>query len=978
MVSSLALNTKTIEKLIAKGHYEKASEDIFKLIDAHSEVEVIYKSLTLLNQICDKTPSIALKVVKSVSNYINETDSWIRLEILEIFYQISMYRPNLLIELIDKIKGRYYDQEAVVRRLAVKIVGNLILSLHIDKSALQNLIEEFTEKLMDNDWKVKLNVIKTLQDILNQDYTKVKDLEPLLSIAILNLRDEDDDVARSAAELLKILSTYFLSKDKIFYMLLNLLYNEKSRVKELIIWLFGEIGKEKSSEVIPIIPKLIKLLEEDNYRIQIKVIDALVNIAENNFDQIWANLIHGLLETSDKDHRSNLIHALYHLSQNKISIIFDYIFEELENPSENIRDGIALVFKRVFEEHQVEIENEITKILYKLESKYWRERQKTISLLQNVCFILSDEKITVWIAIELDKALARENDADVKQDIINFLNRIKKSFKNIDIKIKEIEQQLELINEEILKFQKTPAEFREELNSNIREFKFNSTEIQLNKRYNQIIKKINAFHKEIDKFDYKRLAFDLIEEWEETKIQIIEELGIIKSFISEICSERKEEFLQELNQKIKLLNDRIGILDVKFEYIKEYDFQANIEKILSNNIVDEDFEDKFSYITQIRKDLFNLDGDIRELMINNLEFTDVFKQLLRKWVATKVKLQEFLSDLDRNLKNIKEGTQLSNSTGSEDRDRDVPKLKEEVKNKFAYQILQGHIQELISQGVDGFNKINENFENLESKIDFEIKKKEFKKGEHLIEVNSSQIQTYIEDIERQIEDISGKEKLLKDNNLFDLYMRPYLEKWKYSKEMLINKLGDFEKKNQDKIIIGKISYYLEVMNPITLDILSSYLEIDLKELNSKILGFINNNQLNAKIINNSLISLQIESKLKTNDLLFFKDVKTIGNKIYLQFKLSNPTSFSFKDIQISLKNPSYLKFLRKESFPRILYLNELKQSKNFKFNYVFKIGKDITRDINAPDADEIKLNIYYKDHFNISRKTSKRLNLLLT
>lgn len=96
----------------------------------------------------------------------------------------------------------------------------------------------------------------------------------------------------------------------------------------------------------------------------------------------------------------------------------------------------------------------------------------------------------------------------------------------------------------------------------------------------------------------------------------------------------------------------------------------------------------------------------------------------------------------------------------------------------------------------------------------------------------------------------------------------------------------------------------------------------------------------------------------------------------MQFKLSNPTSFTFKDIQISLKIPSYLKFLKKESFPKILYLNELKESSNFKFNYVLKLDKKIKRDLSAPNADEIKLDLYYKDPFNISRKTSKRLNLL--
>ena len=154
------------------------------------------------------------------------------------------------------------------------------------------------------------------------------------------------------------------TKEKFFYVLLSLLYNEKiNRVRELIIWLLGEIGKERSSEIIPVIPKLIRLLNDSDFRIQLKVIDALVNIAENNFDQIWSNLIHSL-DTSDSEFQNNIINTLYYLSQKNIIKIFSYLFEELENPSESIRDGIALVIKRLFEEYQIDIENEITKILY--------------------------------------------------------------------------------------------------------------------------------------------------------------------------------------------------------------------------------------------------------------------------------------------------------------------------------------------------------------------------------------------------------------------------------------------------------------------------------------------------------------------------------------------------------------------------------------------------------------------------------------
>ena len=153
-MTTLTLNTEKIESLILNGYHEKAAEEIFNVIEEHqnhSDNELIYRCFSLLNLICDKSPSISLRTVKCVQHFINDSDSWIRLVTLEILYQISLFRPNLFINLIGKIRGRLYDQDPTVRRLTVKIIGNLILSLHIDLDELQDIIEEYTEKLMDND-----------------------------------------------------------------------------------------------------------------------------------------------------------------------------------------------------------------------------------------------------------------------------------------------------------------------------------------------------------------------------------------------------------------------------------------------------------------------------------------------------------------------------------------------------------------------------------------------------------------------------------------------------------------------------------------------------------------------------------------------------------------------------------------------------------------------------------------------------------
>jgi hypothetical protein len=137
---ALTLNEEEVKNLIINGDYDKAAEEIFEIIEGDIrslDKEILHKCLSLLNLICDKSPSISLRAVKSVEYVVNDQNSWIRLESLEILYQISMYRPNLLIELIDKIRTRLFDQDPPIRRLTVKIVGNLILSLYIDLEELQ-------------------------------------------------------------------------------------------------------------------------------------------------------------------------------------------------------------------------------------------------------------------------------------------------------------------------------------------------------------------------------------------------------------------------------------------------------------------------------------------------------------------------------------------------------------------------------------------------------------------------------------------------------------------------------------------------------------------------------------------------------------------------------------------------------------------------------------------------------------------------
>ncbi|MFX1592025.1 MAG: PCI domain-containing protein, partial [Promethearchaeota archaeon] len=604
----------------------------------------------------------------------------------------------------------------------------------------------------------------------------------------------------------------------------------------------------------------------------------------------------------------------------------------------------------------------------------------TIILLQNICFILESKKIAVWITIELNKALNIEKDPEVKKEIIYTLKNIGSNFADIDDTIERINNELSIFQKRIIEFQKIPAQFREKLNSYIQNFKFNDTEIQLNIKYNKILKKIKKFDSIIKKFDYKRLAFELIEEWEETRVQIIEELSIIKSFISEICEEKKAEFVSNLREKINTITKRIDVLRAEFEFIKEKKFEVELDEDLSNIEFIYSQDDKLGYITQIRKKLFKLDGSIRELLIDNVEFNEIFKELLQKWVSNKIEIQEYLNDLDRQIKLMKDKLiDYLTQPGVVTESSKTTEING-ISNELSFQLLQGHIQTIITERIEGMKIFNEDFDKLNEKLDTLIKKNEFSDGKRLIEINSAQIQNFIEESEKQIDAILGREKIFEDNNVFNLYIRPYLNKINASKELLINRLKNFIRKSNNKLYLNQIKYYLKMINPIKLDLLANYIKLDVDQLKDLVLKFISKNKLNAKIINEKLYFQQIESDITdSKEILFFKNIKTIGNEIYLSFKLTNPSNFNFKDLQISLKIPSYLIFQRKESFPKFLQINELKSGKNFQFNYVLKVDKqkELKKNLFDPSADEIKLDLYYRDQFDIARKTTKHIDLFI-
>ncbi|MHA1688326.1 MAG: hypothetical protein ACTSUN_03150, partial [Promethearchaeota archaeon] len=523
-----------------------------------------------------------------------------------------------------------------------------------------------------------------------------------------------------------------------------------------------------------------------------------------------------------------------------------------------------------------------------------------------------------------------------------------------------------------------PAQFRERLSLYIKKFKFNKTEIQLKRIHDHIMKRINVFDENIKNFGYKHLSIDLIEEWEETRIQIIEELSIIREFITDICEEKKQEFIAELQEKIAFLEKKIEVLRVKFDYVKNYKFRLNLYVALTEIELENDLEEKLTLMMDIRKHLFNLDGDIRELLIQNLEFTDIFNDLLKKWIELKIEIQKYLAEFERQIKTMKYKV-LTHYLKIKNKPRISSKEKiNGLDKELALQILQGHFQSVISQAINEIKKFNQNFKALKAKLNFLIKKREYIQVKKLVELNFTQIQNFIQEVEARIDGIIGKDKVFEKSNVFTLFIRPYLIRWNERKEKLLAKSKKFMELSMEKLYLSQIIYYLNIINPIDLDFLASYMGLHPDQLKKLIITFINNDKLNAKIIKNSLYSQELNSDfLESKPIMLQKQLKKMGDEIQGYFKLINPSSLIYQDIQLMLQIPSILKLKKEISYPKIFYLNELKQGKSFEFNYVFLMDKESKNTLISTDFQEIILNIYYKDPFNISHEKSEKISLLI-
>jgi hypothetical protein len=365
-------------------------------------------------------------------------------------------------------------------------------------------------------------------------------------------------------------------------------------------------------------------------------------------------------------------------------------------------------------------------------------------------------------------------------------------------------------------------------------------------------------------------------------------------------------------------------------------------------------------------------------MINNIEFDDLFKDLINKWITVKIDIQIYLNKIDKKIKSLKQ--RISETVFSIKSSEELSNINgiNGISNELTFQIVQSYINEIITYGINGIKKLNHNLEHLTLKLNSLMRKGNFKQVKKTIEMNSSQIKLFIDKTEEQIDNIIETKEIFKPkSDGFDLYINPILEKWEQTKELMIYKLKKFVNKHNEKLFLFQVKHYLNIMNPISIELLSNFIVLDKERIKDLLLKYIDKDKLDAKIIDEKIISPKIGVEIPDfKEPTLFKKIKTIGNHLEMNLRLNNSSNYDFKELNFTLKSPSYIKLLN-ESHPRYFKINDLKAGHDFKFKYLFKIDKEIKDNGQTIEPSEINLEISYKGPQNIPKLISKKIDFIL-
>ncbi|MBD3352602.1 MAG: hypothetical protein GF364_14030, partial [Candidatus Lokiarchaeota archaeon] len=887
---------RVIDRQILHRNYNEVIDSCISIIleNLYAESkEYYYELLEKLTIICDKSPEIAQKIInKVIVPLINHNDDWIKTEALMILEKISKYKPDELYPIIEYIQNALDHPDNNIREISLNIIGNILLN---QQDLQEDLISFLIGKLNDKLWRIRVRALKIMKKLAISEKVNEEVLNQFIELMAKKVGDPDEEVQSLAVESISEIIPNVSSK-VFLYILFKLISHQDWQIQEKGIWLVGEVGKsDYSLTITQILPKLINLLDDSNFAIQTKIIDACVKIGRVYPKKI-VNLLLKNLETNTEKY-SGLFDIFMYLGIERPKVILPYIFYNL-----NVADKDPTLYKFV-KESLLKLEEEIPDIIEQFvasefsnfESIDWRVRKNTVEIMGLANLILKKESIAVWTDIRLKELLEVENDPEVIRSIKLSIDQVNNAVDNIDLIVKEIDQETNLFYQQMMGLQNLPASLKTKLMRILNNNEFREASITLEEEINKAIKKIENFGDNIYTYRFKRLAVDLIEDWTYSRLELLEELSDLKAFISEEIEKSKKKYAIKLEEKVSKIKDRIDVLKSELDFIA--DLNTTIKELIMDGQEDK-AKKKLEHLAYVRDKIYRLESEIGTIWIENLDFKEYLKDITVYWVKVKIEAQQLLYTISYNLRDLHEYIDKSG-------DDEHSIKKQELKKELSFELLLNEFQNLVLHSTKSIQEQFERFSLITSPVKDEIKQKKFENAINLLDLIISQTNSSIEDFNKEIMKLYKQlDDIAVDVERSNL-IRQYLDDWNEIKDSLLERSHEFYRQTSQDILLNIILSLQEIVNPIPLNSIAKKFDMREQEILERLFKLIEKGLLTGKIRNNRLYLPENEPKFDKS-LYLSKKVEVIGAKMYFMVRLENKSKSFLHDMTLLLSWPEFL------------------------------------------------------------------------
>lgn len=938
--------------------------------------ELVYQILERITLLCDKSKIISLKVKnRLLVPLLNHRDTWIKTETLIIIEKISRFHAKILLDLVEQLENSLIDPDSNIREITLSIIENLILSVD---DMTKNLIFSVIRGLNDDSWRIRIRALKVLEHVAVENRLPRDISNHILEIIANMIEDEDEEVQDTAVENFLKFADY-VELSHYLGTLRKLLESNDWHIVSKSIWLIGEIGKDKLDEHIHgILKQLIGDIDTTNLTIQTKIIDAFVKIGKENTTQIL-DLLFGNLKEIDETY-SSLFDICMYLGIDRPERVLTYLFEQIglrriEEPL--IKKFVTEVLQRLMQEIPDKIEEQVASVFDEFNSTDWRIRERAVWILGVVAYILRQKSISVWIDIRLKELLEVENDPEVLKAISFSIEQVRESVDNIDLIVKEVDQEISLFYQQMMSLQQQPDGLRKKLRQNLRQNEFRETELMLEEEIQKALKKVEKFGNTIYNYRFKRLAVDLIEDWTYSRLDLLEQLSDLKAEIKRDINNEKELYKEQLRDTIEKIKARVDVVRSEIEFLGDLNTQLK-ELIFKGET--EKAKKKLDHLAFIREKIYRLESEIGELWIENLDFKEELKDITVYWVNVKIEAQQLLYAITYNLRDI-------HSFMESQDEEDAPEIEDDMKGDISYELLMNEFQNLILQSSRSVKEQFERFSVITTPVKNEIRKGNFDHASELLDLTMTQTRTSIEDFNKEIMNLySQLDSLTASDVNKSNVLRKYMEDWANIKDSLLERAQDFYEDTLDDIFLHRIKSMQEVINPIPLDLMGKKLGMTNSELLDRLFKFIEKDEISGKI-KNDLLFLPEYTKSYNKMLYISKRIEIMGSKIHFMVRLENKTPSFLHEMSLLISWPDFLILQSEESHSKFTKINDFPSEGIKVFHWSFRIDKTKTntkindqfsgKASSAVNHGKIALMVRYKDMFDMDRSLEKKMDLLV-